>query len=58
MTAKQKTQLEALARDTTGMLTDWDEGFVRDLRCNYQRKPLTARQKQKLHQLYAMIGDE
>jgi len=50
--------VNALALATSELLTDWDEGFVRDLRCNYQRKPLTARQKQKLHQLYAMIGDE
>jgi len=58
LTAKYLAMVNALALDTTDTLTGWDEEFIRNLRLNYNRKPLSRKQIQKLEQLWASTGHD
>ncbi len=56
MTNKQRTMVNAVLRDTSDMLTGNDEEFARDLRRCYNRRPLLPKDRQRLEQLYAVMG--
>lgn len=47
--------LNALLRDRSDMLNDWDLAYIHDLK-QMRAKQMTPKQVSKLEQLYAIIG--